>query len=225
VVVVKLKGWLASTNGIIVFSAILSLLMLVETMLAPWGPYFPVFVILSTGVPIFLKTYKFGSFRKVMAASWVITLGIFALDVVIDRGISGWLYEQVLGSWGLASDPFYSIDAAMDVMFAAVTQDLGISQDTAQNLFAFFALMWAPFGEELFYRGYMFGGLRKQHSFWKAALISALFFGIRHAFHFFYLWPDIPIVASAVWMFFTSLYAIYISYLYEVNETIDIVKR
>ncbi len=211
----RLKDWLLSTSGIIVLSTGLSLLMLAETMFAPWGPYFPLFAILSTSIPILLKTYKFGNLRKVMAAAWLLTLGIFVLDLIVDQGISGWLYQRVLSGFGLASDPFYSLDAAMDVMFEAVTRDLGISLDTAQGLFALFALVWAPFGEELFYRGYMYGGLRKHHGFWTAALIPAFFFGIRHAFHLFYMWPNIPLVAAVAWMIPTAVYAIYISYLYE----------
>ena len=211
----RIKTWLLSTSGIIVLSTGLSLMMLAETMFAPWGPYFPVFAILTTAIPILLKTYKFGHFGKVMASAWLLTLGIFALDLIVDQGISGWLYGRILADLGLASDPFYSIDAAMDKMFEAVVRNLGISLETAEGLFGLFALVWAPFGEELFYRGYMYGGLRKRFGFWTAALIPAAFFGVRHAFHFFYMWPDVPLVAGAVWMLFTAAYAIYISYLYE----------
>ena len=216
----RLKNWLLSTKGIIVLSTGLSLLMLAETMFTPWGPYFPVFAILTFCIPILLKTHRFGNFRKVMASAWLLTLGIFVLDVIVDQGISTWFYGQVLAGFGLASDPFYSVDAAMDVMFLAVTRDLGISLDTAQGLFALFVLVWAPFGEELFYRGYMYGGLRKHYGFWMAALIPAFYFGIRHAFHLFYLWPDIPWVAAGVWMIFTAAYAIYISYLYEKTRSL-----
>lgn len=211
----KLKDWLLSTTGIIVLSTGLSLLMLAETMFAPWGPYFPVFGILVVVIPILLKTCKFGSFRKVMASAWLLTLGIFILDLIVDQGIFGWLYEWVLAGLGLAGDPFYSIDAAMDVMFEAMARNLDISLDTAQGLFALFALVWAPFGEELFYRGYMYGGLRKRHGFWTAALIPAFFFGIRHSFHFFYMWPEVSWIAAGAWLISTAVYAIYISYLYE----------
>ncbi|MFP4346617.1 MAG: CPBP family intramembrane glutamic endopeptidase [Anaerolineales bacterium] len=211
----QLKSWLRSTTGILVLSTGLSLLLLAETIFAPWGPYFPLFAILAMVIPLLLKTYEFGRFRKVMASAWLLTLGIFLLNLILDLGIFGWLYERVLDSLGVAGDPFYSVDAAVDVMFEAVVRNLGISLDTAQGLFALFTLVWAPFGEELFYRGYMYGGLRKAHGFWTAALIPAFFFGIRHAFHFFYMWPDVPWVAAGMWFASTAAYAIYISYLYE----------
>ncbi|MCP4538061.1 MAG: CPBP family intramembrane metalloprotease [Chloroflexi bacterium] len=68
--------------------------------------------------------------------------------------------------------------------------------------------------------GYMFGGLRKHHGFWTSALIPAFFFGIRHAFHFFYMWPNAPLGVGAAWAVFTAAYAIYISYLYERTDSL-----
>jgi hypothetical protein len=38
----------------------------------------------------------------------------------------------------------------------------------------------APISEELFFRGFLFGGLRGKLSFWPAALISGAFFGSIH---------------------------------------------
>jgi membrane protease YdiL (CAAX protease family) len=213
--VTELKSWLRSTTGILVLSTGLSALLLVETLFAPWGPYFPLYAVLAIVIPLLLKTYKFGNFRKVMASAWLLILAIFVLDLIVNRGIFGWLYERVLSNLGLAGEPFYSVDAAIDLMFETIVDNLGISLDTAQGLFALFILVWAPFGEELFYRGYMYGGLRRDHGFWTAALIPAFFFGIRHVFHFFYLWPDVPWVAAGMWFSSTALYALYISYLYE----------
>jgi len=39
----------------------------------------------------------------------------------------------------------------------------------------------APIGEEVFYRGFLFGGLRSRFGFWAAALLSATLFGLSHA--------------------------------------------
>ncbi|MGI8460103.1 MAG: CPBP family intramembrane glutamic endopeptidase [Solirubrobacterales bacterium] len=38
----------------------------------------------------------------------------------------------------------------------------------------------APISEELFFRGFLFGGLRGKMAFWPAALISGLIFGLIH---------------------------------------------
>ena len=216
----KLKAWFLSSNGVLVVTAVLTLIVLLESMFPPWAPYFVVYATLAICIPLALKTYSFGSFRKVMASAWLLTLGIFVLDVIWDQGIWGWLYERILASRGLASDPFYSVSAAMDVMLQKTVGDLGISLETSQMILAFFMLIWAPIGEELFYRGYVYGTLRKRHGFWAAALTSAVFFGIRHATHFFYLWPQVPLVAASAWTISTFVYGIYISYLYEKTQSL-----
>jgi CAAX protease family protein len=42
------------------------------------------------------------------------------------------------------------------------------------------AVLVAPFCEELFFRGFLFGGLLHQMSFWPAALLSAFLFALAH---------------------------------------------
>lgn len=44
------------------------------------------------------------------------------------------------------------------------------------------AAVFAGFIEELLFRGAIFGGIRRQENFWKAALISSVFYGIVHFF-------------------------------------------
>jgi membrane protease YdiL (CAAX protease family) len=62
-----------------------------------------------------------------------------------------------------------------------VLQDIGAEEDTivlvAQGILV---VGLAPISEELFFRGFLFGGLRGKLSFWPAALISGLFFGSIH---------------------------------------------
>jgi membrane protease YdiL (CAAX protease family) len=41
-------------------------------------------------------------------------------------------------------------------------------------------ILAAPFGEELFFRGFLFKGLRRRFAFWPAALVSSAFFGAVH---------------------------------------------
>ena len=47
-------------------------------------------------------------------------------------------------------------------------------------LLALLALLIAPVCEELFFRGFVFGGLTNRFGFWKAAVMSALLFGLVH---------------------------------------------
>ncbi len=216
----KLKEFFLSDAGVLIAGIVLTLVVLAESIFFPWSPYFPIYAILAIVVPLALGAYRFGSFRRVMASAGLLTLGIFLVDLIWDLGVWGWLYESLLARFGVASDPFYALDAAIEVMFEAVSRDLGITLDTAYLLFGLFVLVWAPVGEELFYRGYLYGALRRRHSFLAAASISAIFFGIRHAVHFFYLWPEIPLVSALAWALSTFGYGIYISYLYEKSRSL-----
>jgi membrane protease YdiL (CAAX protease family) len=42
-------------------------------------------------------------------------------------------------------------------------------------------VLLAPVSEELFFRGFLFAGLRSKWTFWPAAIVSGLIFGLVHA--------------------------------------------
>ena len=76
-----------------------------------------------------------------------------------------------------------------------VTRDLGVgSSDLGTVAAAFLIIVAAPFSEEIFFRGFIFGGLRSRLPFAGAALISGAIFGI---FHFSGLdsWGVVPQLA------------------------------
>jgi membrane protease YdiL (CAAX protease family) len=214
------KDWWLSRTGVVTTATALTLIVLAESLFFPWSPYFIIYAILAITIPIALKTYRFGHFRTVMASTWPLTLVVLVLAVIWDSGLCGWLYEQILFNLGASPASFYSINAATNLLTKTISQDMGISIDTAQMLFAFFVLIWAPIGEELFYRGYVFGSLRNTHGFWTASLISALFFGVRHATHMFYLWPDVPWGAAVAWPLCTFVFGNMANYLYEKTHSL-----
>ena len=62
-----------------------------------------------------------------------------------------------------------------------VLQDIGAEKDTVVLVLqGVLVVGLAPISEELFFRGFLFGGLRGRLSFWPAALISGIFFGSIH---------------------------------------------
>lgn len=216
----RLKAWLLSRGGIVVVATVLTLIVLAESIFPPWAPYFLIYAILAIVIPLSLKTYSFGSIRAVLLSGWRITLGVFALAFIWDLGISGWLHEQVLVGLGVSADPFYSLSAAISQLGDVAAHKFGITSESALMLYALFVVLWAPIGEELFYRGYMQGTLRQHHSFGVAALVSAAFFGIRHATHLFFLWPAVPLVAAGTWVVSTFVFGILMSYLYEKTHSL-----
>ncbi len=216
----KLRTWLLSDSGVIGVGIVLTLVVLAESIFPPWAPYFIIYAFLAILIPLVLKTYQFGSFRTILRNHWQLTLGIFVIAVIWDRGITTWLYERILDRFGVSGDPFYALSAALNALADAAARKFGITADTAFMLYGLFILIWAPVGEELFYRGYIQGVMRRCHSFQISALVSAAFFGIRHATHLFFLWPNVPLVAAASWALGAFVFGLLMSYLYEKTHSL-----
>lgn len=214
------KEWPLSNTGIVTLAAILTLIVLAESVFPPWAPYFIIHAALAIYIPLALRAGAFGSFREVMRSHWKLTLGIFLLAAAWDMGVTTWLADAILKNLGLDGNPYYSLDAALQLLADTAAVKFSITPEAALLLYAAFIILWAPIGEELFYRGYMQGTLRKSHGFWTAALVSAGFFAIRHATHFFFLWPDVPVVAAASWVAGTFVFGLLMSWLYEKTRSL-----
>lgn len=62
-----------------------------------------------------------------------------------------------------------------------ITRDLGVDESTLATIAGgFLIVLVAPISEEIFFRGFMFGGLRTRLSLWPAAAISATVFASLH---------------------------------------------
>jgi membrane protease YdiL (CAAX protease family) len=216
----KIRNGLQSNIGVIGIATALTIIVLVESIFPPWAPYFIIYAGLAILIPLLLHTYHFGPFWTVLKNNWRIILIIFAIAFILDEGISSWLYQHILNSLGIGGNPYYSIDAALGLLASTAAQKFNITYDQAMLLYALFILVWAPIGEELFYRGYIQGVLRQHGSFKMATLVSAAFFGIRHAAHFFFLWPNVPLVAAISWAASTFVFGLLMSYLYEKTHSL-----
>jgi len=62
-----------------------------------------------------------------------------------------------------------------------ITRDLGLDEGgLAAIAGGFLVVVAAPLSEEIFFRGFMYGGLRRRLAPWSAALVSGLVFGMLH---------------------------------------------
>jgi membrane protease YdiL (CAAX protease family) len=216
----KLRTWLLSDIGVVGAGIGLTLIVLAESIFPPWAPYFVVYALLAIAIPVALGTYQFGSLWAVLRSNWKLILGLFIIVLIWDEGITTWLYERALAALGLGGNPFYSLNAALETLAAAAALKFGITPDTAMMLYALFIVVWAPVGEELFYRGYIQGVLRQSWGFKASALVSAAFFGLRHATHLFFLWPNVPWVAAGSWVAGAFVFGLLMSYLYEKTRSL-----
>lgn len=184
----------------ILIALLLTLVSLVESTVAPWAPLILLYAVLCVVVPVVSKSYYFGSFKKAITAHWRLFLACLVLLILWDR-----LFMN--RSLPLQADLFLFIEAS--------AHKLHVTSALAKTVFAFFILIWAPAGEELFYRGYLQGNLRKKMPFAKALLIATLFFAVRHGIHLLFLPPSISWPALWVWIILAFGWGIILGWLYE----------
>lgn len=193
----RLRAGLTSVPGVLLVVALLTLLCRMETTAVPWSPYFFGYGALALAIPLWLGGAPIKPLRLTGKPLWRVTAAVAMLAIVIDSGIFTLGYDAVLQQLGLYQ-PFYSISGATNRMVETVVQRQHLSPFAAMGIFGVLTLLWAPVAEELFYRGYVYGSLKRHLPVAAAWGISVAAFGLRHTIHFFYLWPHLS-VAGAVW--------------------------
>jgi membrane protease YdiL (CAAX protease family) len=196
-------------------TAVLTILSALESFLCPWSPYFIVYAILVIIIPIYFKTYKVGKFNKKTVVLFTKLLLISVLFTMVSEVV----YVLILKYLSLKGDVFYDLNASLLELGKIVESKFGISTSLAMLIYAFYILIWAPIGEELFYRGFLFGTLYKRYSYMISALISSFFFGIRHLVHFL-LFPEYPLFAELFYFYITFGYGLILTYAYKKTENI-----
>ena len=220
----KIKKRMLTTAGVFVISLLMTIIVALESKWIPWSPYFPVYAILAFWIPYKLGIWRpelvainiFASIKHVFRKHWKFILAIFIFAEIWDIVSPNILYD-VLTKIGLTGILF---DTAINLMVQEAAIKLGLSEAMALGIYAVFIIGWAPFGEPVFYLGYVQKTLRKSHSFTFAALISASFFSVRHATHFLFLLPDYPIIAGLIWVLTAFVFGFLMSYLYEKTNSL-----
>ena len=189
----------------IVIALLLTLVALAESTIAPWSPLIVLYAILCIVIPAVSGSCHFGSFRKVLATHWRLLLICLVLLTLWDR---------------IFTSRLFPLQAALPVFIERSALKLRANELSAKIVFGFFILIWAPFGEELFYRGYLQGNLRKKISFTKALLVAASFFAVRHGIHLLFFYPNIPWPAAYTWIVLAFGWGIIFGWLYEKSSSL-----
>lgn len=209
----RLRAALVSVPGVLLVAALLTLLCRIETTAAPWSPYFFGYGALALAIPLWLGRAPIKPLRLSGKPLWKVTAAVAVLAVAVDSGVFTLGYDRLLQYAGLYQ-PFYSISGASNLMVETVAQRQHVSAITAMGIFGVMVLLWAPVAEELFYRGYVYGSLKRHLPLAAAWGISVAVFGLRHAIHFFYLWPHLS-VAGVVWVCSMLIFGSLMTWLYE----------
>ena len=205
-------GYLRRPWVVVALAIVLTILVWLESFLAPWAPYFLFYAALAVAVPAWTRSYRFNGLKTVLRERWKWLLACLALTLAVDLGLS-LAYGLALEALGLAGDPYYDLGAALEALARVAASRFGITIEQAILIYALYVLIWAPVGEELFYRGYMYGELEERLGLPAAVGISTFFFGIRHATHFALLSP-FPLAAAFWWAFHAFCFGLVMVYAY-----------
>lgn len=176
---------------------VLTVIALLESGWSAWSPYFVCYAALALLIPVCAGNLPFGALDS-LAGKWGGMAGFLATMAGWEALVMGWGYETVLlGRIGKSGRPFFSPTAALDAILAKAQARFGWGRPISLSLFGFFALIWAPVGEELFYWGYLHRVFSSEFGLLPSLALISAFFGLRHSGHFLFLRPSIPWAAAA----------------------------
>ncbi|HJY32171.1 MAG TPA: CPBP family glutamic-type intramembrane protease [Actinomycetota bacterium] len=137
-----------------------------------------------------------GTWRKEIGSGVLFALGLYPVMVIVVGGLLTYLLQTISGEQVRAPEQvgehLPAIGTALTIVYAVVI---------------------APVGEELFFRGVLFRSLRDRHGFWVGAVGSAVGFGLIH----FIPGSAVDAALLMIVMFFTG---VALCFLYERRGTI-----
>jgi len=217
------KEWLNSTAGAFIIAIAMTVLVCIETMFSPSAPFFWLYAALAIAIPIYAGMEKFSwayskftivEYWKIMV---VIFIGMEVWDIGSNLGFQAWMNYL-----GKGDDFNFSMNAAIPHLASVAAARLGTTQSVTLGLYGLFFMLWAPIGEEFFYRGYLQKNLTKKLGSSFAIIIMALIFGLRHSIHFLYLWPELPIGPMIFWAINATVIGALLGVLYKKTNSVSI---
>lgn len=113
------------------------------------------------------------------AGGWRETAELAALGLVKARRNPVW---AAIGAFIAYAAAAAAVSALLHPQQEDVTRELGAGEGALGDVASFIlVVIAAPVSEEIFFRGFMFAGIRSRAPFWPAAVISAMVWG---AFHY-----------------------------------------
>lgn len=184
----------------------------------PLSPFIFIHALLTVIIPLIypyfnVKSYLTNSFSNYKR---FILKGLFwGIIYIVLFGIT---IGSFLRTFYLDKDTFWNVL----LLYRQVYQNLVFLRGAlVTDLFSFiFIVPWAGIAEELFYRGFVYGGLRRKYSITTSLFASSLLFGLRHSLQLLYFLPNYPIAAGIIYFFFSFGAGILLASLFESSKSL-----
>jgi membrane protease YdiL (CAAX protease family) len=202
------------TVGILV-----TLVAFLDTLLAPWSPFILAHAALTLGLPLLWGTWSFGRISTVRRSSWAL---VVVVPIAFQIAASLWddiLWPALVRLAGVdaavSQGAYYTVTAALAEVFNTGAARFGWPVGRMTWLYFGFIVLWAGLGEELFYRGYVFGTLRKRGvGAIRAGIVSSAMFALRHAAQLAPVHPY-PLAAAESWMAISFVIGLTLAWIYD----------
>jgi membrane protease YdiL (CAAX protease family) len=170
----------------------------------PYAPFPIVHACLAIAVPLWLGL---GPTRQPCSEirTWLPRQGPPLVAAIVFIGGFILVYSQVLVALDKTQDPMWNVIVTYSNFEKLFVDRYGRS--TTLIVSYVFLGLWPMFGEELFYRGFLFHTLMHHTSSMAAGIVTSVLFGLRHAAQLAYLAPTYPVAAGVayfVWAFGVS---------------------
>ena len=192
---------------------------LLENTIAPWAPFYFLYIWLTTCLPMGVGGLSFVHVKQLKAKTWI---AIIALPIALQLFAALWggfLYGMILAGAGVApelvSGPAYDTGAALQEMLRVAASEWETSVGKIQFFYFGLIFLWAGIGEEIFFRGYLYRSLRGRWGVAAGAAVSSVLFGIRHATQLGLLLPDYPWGAALSWSLFATVAGLGFCWMFE----------
>ncbi len=212
-----------TTLGVFVVSFALMVVAGLENSVAPWAPFYLVYAALATWLPIKWGTYRFGAIKDVPWWWWAVCPVIAILLQAVSSLLLNGVYARIVVAMGgveRLDDPLIAVPPMFDAMFTKAAERLHLAKQTVAIAYYCFIVAWAAFGEELYFRGYVQGTLRKRHSARYAIAVATSLFAVRHYMQMLLLLPIYPLFAASAWVLMAFPLGIVVGIIYERTKSL-----
>lgn len=217
------SGFHLTTLGVITVSLVLMVVAGLENGPAPWAPYYVIYAALATFLPLRWGTYRFGPVRRYAWWAWAACPVIAILLQAVGTVLVNIIYTRIVLAMGgveRLNDPIIAVPAMFGAMFNAAAARLPFSAHTVQVTYFVFIVLWAGLGEELYFRGYVQGTLRRHHSARYAIIVASILFAARHYMQMVLLLPKYPVFAATAWASIAFPVGIVLGLIYERTKSL-----
>lgn len=220
---IERKGFQYTTLGVLAVSFALMVLAGIENRPAPWAPFYVFYAATATILPLKWKTYHFGPARSIRWWMWLACPVIAILLQAIGSVLLNIVYARIvvaLGGPERLGNPIIGVPAMFDALFNAAAPRLHVDAHTVRVAYLGFLVAWAGLGEELFFRGYVQGVLRRHHSARYAITVATVLFAVRHYMQMLLLFPTYPVFAATAWCAMAIPLGFVVGYIYEKTNSL-----